>query len=150
MQRLISVCLLLLVLTTDSQAKSKINILADATLNRFKQAVTGGAAFLSQAAAVLVFPQVLKAGVDGSVAVIKWGVGEDINTLDIKDPLVGFVFCNKGLMFTSPWKVPNSLKSNVGVHSVKAVFKDHIENKRRQAEHHSTVQHIGTFGTILQ
>ena len=40
-----------------------------------------------------------KAGVDGSVAVIEWGVGEDINTIDIEDPIVGFVFSNKGLMF---------------------------------------------------
>jgi lipid-binding SYLF domain-containing protein len=40
-----------------------------------------------------------KAGVDGSVAVVEWGVGEDINTVDIKDPIVGFVFSNKGLMF---------------------------------------------------
>ena len=40
-----------------------------------------------------------KAGVDGSVAVIKWGAGEDINTVDIKDPIVGFVFNNKGLMY---------------------------------------------------
>jgi lipid-binding SYLF domain-containing protein len=40
-----------------------------------------------------------KAGVDGSVAFIKWGVGEDINTTDIKDPIVGFVFSNKGLMY---------------------------------------------------
>jgi lipid-binding SYLF domain-containing protein len=40
-----------------------------------------------------------KAGVDGSVAVIKWGVGEDINTVDIKDPIAGFVFGNKGLMY---------------------------------------------------
>jgi len=40
-----------------------------------------------------------KAGVDGSVALLKWGVGEDINTIDIKDPIVGFVFSNKGLMY---------------------------------------------------
>lgn len=40
-----------------------------------------------------------KAGVDGSVALLKWGVGEDINTVDIKDPIVGFVFSNKGLMY---------------------------------------------------
>ena len=40
-----------------------------------------------------------KAGVDGSVAVIEWGMGEDINTIDIEDPIVGFVFSNKGLMF---------------------------------------------------
>ena len=40
-----------------------------------------------------------KAGVDGSVAVVEWGMGEDINTVDIEDPIVGFVFGNKGLMF---------------------------------------------------
>lgn len=40
-----------------------------------------------------------KAGVDGSVALIEWGVGEDINSVDIKDPIAGFVFGNKGLMF---------------------------------------------------
>jgi lipid-binding SYLF domain-containing protein len=40
-----------------------------------------------------------KVGVDGSVAFIKWGIGEDINTVDIKDPIVGFVFSNKGLMY---------------------------------------------------
>lgn len=40
-----------------------------------------------------------KAGVDGSVAIVKWGVGEDINTIDVKDPIVGFVFSNKGLMY---------------------------------------------------
>ena len=40
-----------------------------------------------------------KAGVDGSIAVVEWGVGEDINTVDIKDPIIGFVFSNKGLMF---------------------------------------------------
>jgi len=40
-----------------------------------------------------------KAGVDGSVAVIEWGVGEDINTIDIEDPIIGFVFSNKGLMY---------------------------------------------------
>ena len=159
----ITVVLLLLVLVTEVVAKSKqeINILADATMEKFKQEVVGGQQFLNNAAAVLVFPRVLKAGfgiggeygegvlrkgganlayystaaasigfqagaqskavvvvfmtddalssfrskkgwkagVDGSVAVVKWGVGEDINTLDIKDPVVGFVFSNKGLMF---------------------------------------------------
>ncbi len=40
-----------------------------------------------------------KAGVDGSVALLEWGAGEDINTVDVKDPIVGFVFSNKGLMY---------------------------------------------------
>lgn len=38
-------------------------------------------------------------GVDGSVALIELGVGKDINTVNINDPIVGFVFSNKGLMF---------------------------------------------------
>ena len=159
----LTLILILMFAFTVAVAKSKqeINILADATTERFLQEVVGGQAFLDSAAAVLIIPQVLKAGfgiggeygegvlrqgrqnlgyystaaasiglqagaqsksvvvvfltqealtdfrskkgwkagVDGSVAVIKWGVGEDINTLDIKDPVVGFVFSNKGLMF---------------------------------------------------
>ncbi|GMQ89203.1 MAG: hypothetical protein BMS9Abin09_0666 [Gammaproteobacteria bacterium] len=39
-----------------------------------------------------------KAGVDGSVAIAEWGVGKDINSQNFKDPIVGFVFSNKGLM----------------------------------------------------
>jgi lipid-binding SYLF domain-containing protein len=38
-------------------------------------------------------------GVDGSVALIELGVGEDINTRTIQDPIVGFVLSNKGLMY---------------------------------------------------
>jgi lipid-binding SYLF domain-containing protein len=40
-----------------------------------------------------------KAGVDGSVALVEWGAGKDINTVDLKAPIVGFVFGNKGLMY---------------------------------------------------
>ncbi len=40
-----------------------------------------------------------KAGVDGSVALIEWGAGKDINTVEIDQPIVGFVFSNKGLMY---------------------------------------------------
>jgi len=40
-----------------------------------------------------------KAGVDGSVALVEFGAGKDINTVNIKDPIVGFIFSNKGLMF---------------------------------------------------
>jgi len=39
-----------------------------------------------------------EAGVDGSVAIAEWGAGTDINTQNFKDPLVGFVLDNKGLM----------------------------------------------------
>jgi len=38
-------------------------------------------------------------GVDGSVAVVELGAGKDINSVNFEDPIVGFVFSNKGLMY---------------------------------------------------
>jgi len=38
-------------------------------------------------------------GVDGSVALIELGAGGSIDTTNIKDPIIGFVFGQKGLMF---------------------------------------------------
>jgi lipid-binding SYLF domain-containing protein len=40
-----------------------------------------------------------EAGVDGSIAVVQWGAGEDLSTVEVKDPIVAFIFGNKGLMF---------------------------------------------------
>ncbi len=40
-----------------------------------------------------------QAGVDGSVALVELGAGGTIDTTTIKDPIVGFVFGNEGLMF---------------------------------------------------
>jgi lipid-binding SYLF domain-containing protein len=40
-----------------------------------------------------------EAGVDGSVALVELGAGKDINSINYDDPIVGFVFSNKGLMF---------------------------------------------------
>jgi lipid-binding SYLF domain-containing protein len=40
-----------------------------------------------------------KAGVDGSVALITVGAGGSIDTTKIKDPIVGFVFGQAGLMY---------------------------------------------------
>jgi len=149
--------------TTSAQAASaqEINIKTNAALKHFKNEVLGGEIFLNSAKAVLVFPDVIKAGigiggeygegvlringqphtyystaaasigfqlgaqsksvvlvfmsndalqnfrnskgwkagVDGSVALIEWGAAKDINTIDIKDPIIGFVFNNKGLMY---------------------------------------------------
>jgi len=39
-----------------------------------------------------------EAGVDGSIAVIKWGQGMDISTISFEKPIYAFVFNNKGLM----------------------------------------------------
>jgi lipid-binding SYLF domain-containing protein len=40
-----------------------------------------------------------KVGVDGSVALIDMGAGKAIDSTNIKDPVVGFVFGSKGLMY---------------------------------------------------
>lgn len=40
-----------------------------------------------------------KAGVDGSVAIAKWGAGKDISSISFKKPIIGFIFGNKGLMY---------------------------------------------------
>ena len=52
-----------------------------------------------------------EAGVDGSVAILEFGVGEDLSTHSVAEPIVGFVFGNKGVMYnlslegTKFWKV---------------------------------------------
>jgi lipid-binding SYLF domain-containing protein len=38
-------------------------------------------------------------GADAAVAVVEVGAGVDINTMNIQDPIVGFVLSNKGLMY---------------------------------------------------
>lgn len=40
-----------------------------------------------------------KVGVDGSVALIDIGAGKSIDTANVRDPVVGFVFGSKGLMY---------------------------------------------------
>lgn len=40
-----------------------------------------------------------EAGVDGSVALVELGAAKDINSINYEDPIVGFVFSNKGLMY---------------------------------------------------
>lgn len=40
-----------------------------------------------------------KVGVDGSVALIDIGAGKTIDSSNIKDPVVGFIFGSKGLMY---------------------------------------------------
>ena len=39
-----------------------------------------------------------RAGIDGSVAFVEWGTSENIDTINTKDPILGFAFGNKGLM----------------------------------------------------
>ncbi|MFN0160082.1 MAG: YSC84-related protein [Burkholderiales bacterium] len=40
-----------------------------------------------------------KAGVDGSVALATLGAGGEISTDTVKQPIIGFIFSNKGLMY---------------------------------------------------
>lgn len=40
-----------------------------------------------------------KVGVDGSVALVDIGAGKAVDTNNIKDPVIGFVFGQKGLMY---------------------------------------------------
>lgn len=40
-----------------------------------------------------------KVGVDGSVALVDIGVGKTIDTDNVRDPVVGFIFGSKGLMY---------------------------------------------------
>ncbi|MFW1676876.1 YSC84-related protein [Pontibacter sp. JAM-7] len=40
-----------------------------------------------------------EAGVDGSVALVTLGVGGTIDSSTIQDPIIGFIFSNKGLMY---------------------------------------------------
>lgn len=38
-------------------------------------------------------------GVDGSVALVDIGIGKNLDTTNIKDPVIGFIFGQKGLMY---------------------------------------------------
>lgn len=158
---LLAVAALLVSGNVAARSGAEIDIGVGEALKRFKREVGGGDKFLARASGVLVFPEVVKAGigiggeygegalriggktvayyntaaasvgfqigaqlksivivfmdskaladfrksdgwkagVDGSVALIEWGVGKDINSIDIRDPVVGFVFGNKGLMY---------------------------------------------------
>ena len=40
-----------------------------------------------------------EAGVDGSVALVEFGAGGDINSNTAQSPIIGFIFSNKGLMY---------------------------------------------------
>lgn len=40
-----------------------------------------------------------EAGVDGSVAVAKFGAGGSVDTNNLQDPIIGFIFGNAGLMY---------------------------------------------------
>jgi len=156
-------CLTLIIGSSMAFAKSakEIDVSVDVTLEQFEKDIKGGKEFLKSAKGVLVFPNVIKAGigiggeygegalriggktvdyystaaasigfqlgaqsktvilvfmednalknfqgssgweagVDGSVALIELGTGGAIDTTNIKDPIVGFVFGNKGLMY---------------------------------------------------
>jgi len=53
-----------------------------------------------------------KAGVDGSVAVAHVGAGGDIDTNTVKEPVIGFIFSNKGLMYNLTFEGAKITKLN--------------------------------------
>ena len=40
-----------------------------------------------------------EAGIDGSVALADMGAGGEVDTQTLKEPIIGFIFSNKGLMY---------------------------------------------------
>ena len=40
-----------------------------------------------------------KAGVDGGIAIATWGVAKDVDTYNVREPIVAFIFDHKGLMY---------------------------------------------------
>ncbi len=40
-----------------------------------------------------------KAGVDGNLTVVNWGGEKNVDSLNLRDPIIAFVFGNKGLMY---------------------------------------------------
>ena len=55
-----------------------------------------------------------EAGVDGSIAIVEFGMGETFDTNSVQDPIIAFVFNNKGLMYNLSlegskfWKINKS------------------------------------------
>ncbi|HZX23624.1 MAG TPA: YSC84-related protein [Woeseiaceae bacterium] len=159
-----------------ADSAAEIDADVDQALARFKSEVNGAEVFLDNAAGILVFPRVIKAGigiggeygkgalrvggktvdyystaagsfgfqlgaqaksiviafmtqealakfrdsagfkvgVDGSVALIDLGAGKTIDTANIKDPVVGFVFGSKGLMYNLTLEGTKFTKLDIG------------------------------------
>jgi len=77
------------------------------------QAVTQILVFMQQGALdKFRMSQGWEAGVDGSVALVNVGAGGSIDTTKIKDPIVGFVFGQKGLMYNLTLKGSKYTKLN--------------------------------------
>jgi len=53
-----------------------------------------------------------KAGVDGSVAVATLGAAGDVDTNTMKEPIIGFIFSNKGLMYNLTFEGAKITKLN--------------------------------------
>jgi len=145
----------------NADSKQEINTKVKAALKEFKKTVPGASLFLQKSRGILVFPEVVKAGlgfggeygegallinnkthayystasasvgfqfgvqvksviivflqskalktfrnssgwkagVDGSVALVKIGTGKSIDSATHNKPIVGFIFANKGLMY---------------------------------------------------
>lgn len=158
---LIALCTLFLSATAFAASKAEIDANVAATLTEFYTTSNAGQKLAQQAAGMLVFPRVIKAGigiggeydegalivggstvayyntasasigfqlgaqvksqiimfmdgealdkfrssdgweagVDGSVAIVEFGAAEEISSNSAQQPIIGFIFSNKGLMY---------------------------------------------------
>lgn len=156
----VAVAVLFIPAITSAKSAAVLDLEVDQTIETFKNDINGAEVFLNQAAGILIFPTVIKAGlgigaetgegalrvrgqtvdyyrttsgsfglqlgaqkksiviafmtkesldkfrnsegwkvgVDGSVALIDVGAGKTIDSQNLKDPVVGFIFDSKGLM----------------------------------------------------
>lgn len=53
-----------------------------------------------------------EAGVDGSVALIEFGAAEEISSNSVQQPIIGFIFSNKGLMYNLTFEGSKMTKIN--------------------------------------
>ena len=97
----------------------EIDAKTDSALKMFYEKVGLAKELSAKAKGILVFPDIIKAGfgiggeygegalrINGktveyynTAAAVEWGAGGSVDTNNIKDPIIGFVFGNKGLMF---------------------------------------------------
>ncbi len=87
------VLLSILILATgvaSAASKEVIDAKVREALATFARESPAGMELMAKAAGVLVFPEVIKMG---------FGVGGTIDTQTMQQPIVGFVFSNRGLMY---------------------------------------------------
>jgi len=71
-------------------SKEEIDAGVQEAIENFYKHTSAGKRLAQKAAGMLVFSSVFKAGI---------GIGGEINTDTMQEPIIGFIFSNKGLMY---------------------------------------------------